>query len=110
MRRLAALAVLILTAAGCASSASNTPGTTATSGTNASTTPKARPQAVEPMPGSEGVVVSGSDPVGDVNAHAPPLSEVQKELKQELVAVKVSDASYINPLHYVTHWERPGPS
>ena len=49
---------------------------------------------------------SPSDPVGDVNAHAPPLSQIRAQLKAELVAVKVSDASYIDPLRFVTHWER----
>jgi hypothetical protein len=70
--------------------------------------PQARPQALEPTAGVQAaaVTVTPSDPVGDVNAHAPPLSQIQTELKQELVAVKTSDASYIDPLQYVDHWER----
>src|SRR4029077_20133489 len=50
-----------------------------------------------------------ADPVGDPNAHAPPLTQVRAELKLELVAARISDATYTNPLPYVTccgHWER----
>jgi hypothetical protein len=70
--------------------------------------PQPRPQAIEPTAGVQATAVTqnASDPVGDVNAHARPLSEIRAELKKELVAVKVSDASYINPLQYVNHWER----
>ena len=73
------------------------------------TVPQGRPQVVEPAAGSQPSVVSPSDPVGDPNAHAPSLTSVRQELKQELVAVRVTGASYINPLYYVTccgHWER----
>ena len=47
-----------------------------------------------------------NDPVGDPNAHAEPLSEVRRLLKLELIAVKANNASYIDPLQYVTLWER----
>ena len=50
-----------------------------------------------------------SDPVGDPNAHAPTLKQVRAELKLELVAARISDATYTNPLPYVTccgRWER----
>lgn len=50
--------------------------------------------------------MTSSDPVGDPNAHAPPISQVRAELKLELVAARVSNATYINPLPYVTHWGR----
>jgi hypothetical protein len=77
----------------------------------ASATPKAHPQVVEPVAGQGLGVASGSPsadatPVGDVHAHAPPLSQVKAELKRELVAVRATSATYINPLRYVTHWER----
>jgi hypothetical protein len=45
-------------------------------------------------------------PVGDPNAHAPPLSVIRRELREELVAVRVSDSAYIDPLQYVSLWER----
>ncbi len=47
-----------------------------------------------------------SDPVGDPNAHAPPLTQIRSELRLEFVAAKVSSATYIDPLRYVTVWER----
>jgi hypothetical protein len=61
---------------------------------------------VEPTAGEQGIVATGPDPVGDVHAHAPPLSEVRQLLKKELVAAPVSNSSYINPLRFVTQWER----
>ena len=77
-----------------------------------------RPHAVEPKAGSirtlrpsSPVPTSGPSgtPIGDPNAHAPPLSDVRRELRLELVSVKKTNATYINPLHYVTCcgvWER----
>jgi hypothetical protein len=50
--------------------------------------------------------VSPTDPLGDPNAHAPPLSQVRQQLKLELVAAVPSSAGYIDPLSYVTVWER----
>jgi hypothetical protein len=70
------------------------------------TTAQARPQAVEPVAGQPGSVPSASMPVGDTSAHAPPLSEIKSELKLELVAAKVSNANYIDPLQFVSVWER----
>jgi hypothetical protein len=69
-------------------------------------TPQAHPQVIEPNAGVQADVVSGGAPVGDVNAHAPPLSAVKRELRLELVAASVSNATYVNPLRYVTVWER----
>lgn len=76
-----------------------------------------RPQVVEPIAGSVTFSPSGASaapsasgtPIGDPNAHAPPLSEVRRELRLELVSVRKTNATYINPLHYVTCcgvWER----
>ena len=60
------------------------------------------------MAGEGAGVAAGVDatPVGDVHAHAPPLSTIRSELKAELVAARTTNASYINPLQYVTHWSR----
>lgn len=70
----------------------------------------ARPQAVQPTAGQQAQAVEGASPtttpIGDPNAHAPPLSEVKKLLQQELVAAPPTSAGYINPLHYVSVWER----
>ncbi len=75
-------------------------------GTTTGAAPRARPQVVEPTAGEQPATVTASDPVGDVTAHAPPLSVVRHELALELVAVPVSNATYIDPLQYVTVWER----
>ena len=71
--------------------------------------PRAHPQVVEPSAGSQAAVITPSDPVGDVNAHAPPLSEIRRELRLEAVAAHATNTAYINPLPYVTccgRWER----
>ncbi len=65
-----------------------------------------RPQVVEPTAGVQAAAVTSDTPVGDPNAHAPPLSEVRRELKLELVTATPNTAGYIDPLQYVNHWER----
>jgi hypothetical protein len=70
-------------------------------------TPHARPQLVDPTAGVQPALVAQTgDPVGDPNAHAMPLSEVRQLLTQEHVYAKVTNATYIDPLQYVNHWER----
>jgi hypothetical protein len=66
------------------------------------------PNVVEPVAGQVPTTPAplGSLPVGDPNAHAPPLSVVRRELRMEMVAVRKSNASYIDPLRYVTFWGR----
>jgi hypothetical protein len=61
---------------------------------------------VQPAAGSQAAAIAPSDPVGDPHAHAPPLSQVRQELKLALVYAPVTAAGYINPLRYVTRWER----
>ncbi len=102
----AALLIVVLGIAGCGatSSAPSSVGNAPAGGVDA--IPKARPQAIDPTAGEQAAVVSPSDPVGDVNAHAPPLATVRQELRLELVAARVSSARYIDPLQYVTVWER----
>src|SRR5579884_2033366 len=100
-----ALAVLAASAAlalgGCGST------TTVTETTSlASAIPRAHPQAIDPTAGEQAQAVSPQDPIGDPNAHATPLSVVERELRQEHVAVKKTNATYIDPLQYVNHWER----
>jgi hypothetical protein len=101
----AALALsAVLALAGCGDA-----GTTVTTTVAAATDgiAKAHPQAVEPTAGMQAVTsVTAQDPVGDPTAHAMPLSEVQRLLKEQLVVVKKTNATYINPLQYVNHWER----
>ena len=103
-------AVAILAAAvlaGCGSAGSNGRGGGGAAGLGAGTgtitgMPAAHPQSVNP----NAPVSTQPLPVGDVNAHAPPLSVVRHELKLELVAATVSSAGYIDPLQFVTVWER----
>jgi hypothetical protein len=108
----AVLVLAVLGLAGCGASGTRVHGRDTKFANAAATTtnpiPPGRPQVIEPEAGVQAAAVSvtPSDPVGDPTAHAPPLSVIQTELKQELVAVKVSDASYIDPLQYVTVWER----
>ena len=72
----------------------------------AATIPQAHPQAIEPSAGSQAPAVTPSDPVGDPHAHAMPISEVRHLLALERVAVSKTNATYIDPLQYVNHWER----
>jgi hypothetical protein len=106
MLRRVVLLIAMLALAGCGSSA-----TTGTARNSAYTgsgggAPHAHPQVVEPTVGQQAAAVTPSDPVGDVHAHATPLSEVRHELKLELVYAPISTAGYINPLPDVIRWER----
>ena len=83
----------------------STVGGDTTSSTTASI-PQARPQAIEPTAGQQAQAVTPNDPIGDPNAHPPPLSEVRHLLKLELIAVAANNATYIDPLRFVTVWER----
>ncbi|MGH2873153.1 MAG: hypothetical protein ACRDL5_11920 [Solirubrobacteraceae bacterium] len=72
----------------------------------AAATPKPHPQVVEPVAGQQPDAVSPSDPVGDVHARPPTLADVHRELREEHLAATVNGVRYINPLRYVTVWER----
>jgi hypothetical protein len=102
-RKIAALMAIGVGLAGCgSSSAVSTTGSTTVAGP----IPQGRPQAIQPTAGVQAVAEEGTDPVGDPNAHAPPLSWVKHQLQLQLVAVQVSSSRYINPLRYVTVWGR----
>jgi hypothetical protein len=102
---LALILALALTLAGCGTSAA--PGGGAPAGATSTTgVPQAHPQAVEPTAGEQSAGVAATAPVGDVNAHAPPLATVKAQLRLELIAARVTSAMYINPLQYVSRWER----
>jgi hypothetical protein len=113
MFKRAALFIVTIALAGCgATTAAHDPAAgsgRASSGAAAGGVPHVHPQVVEPAAGSQAAVTVGqgtSDPVGDVNAHAPSLNEVKSELKTELVVAPVTGAGYIDPLRYVSVWER----
>jgi hypothetical protein len=100
--------------AGCGASGGHAGGaTSAGASTNhdalPAATPHAHPQAVQPTAGEQAQAVQASPtttPVGDPNAHAPPLSQVKQLLQQELVVAPPTSAGYLNPLRYVSVWER----
>lgn len=101
--RFAVPAVVTLAVAGCGSSLATT--TTTTTAAD-DTIPQGTPHVIQPTAGQHATAVTPVDPVGDIHAHAPPLSQVRSELKLEAVAVKKTNATYIDPLQNVTHWER----
>jgi hypothetical protein len=101
----AAVLMVALGLAGCGAGAA-TRTRDAASRVPAGAVARARPQVVEPTAGVEPALAAPSDPVGDPYAHAMPLSEVRQLLKQALVYAKTTDATYIDPLQYVNHWER----
>jgi hypothetical protein len=68
--------------------------------------PHAHPQVIQPTAGSQAASIAPSDPVGDIHAHARPLSQIRAELKQALVYAPVNAAGYIDPLRFVSVWER----
>ena len=101
--RLAAITALAMVLAGCGGS---TVGSNAADTSSTAAIPRARPQAIEPSAGQQAQAVTPDDPVGDPHAHAEPLSEVRHLLALEHVAVRANNATYIDPLQYVTVWER----
>lgn len=98
--RYGATAILALGLAGCGATS------TGNSTTTAGALPHARPQVIQPAAGAQASAVTPSDPVGDPNAHAPSLSEVKRELRLEVIYAPVTSAGYVNPLQYVSRWER----
>jgi hypothetical protein len=99
--------VAALTLVGCGTTSSvNSPPGSAPAGAPASAIPQARPQAIEPTAGQQAAAVTPGAPVGDVHAHAPPITEVKHELRLELIVAPVTNATYIDPLQYVTLWQR----
>ena len=96
-----ALVVLGLSGCGSASSVSEG-GTTNSTGTALS---KAHPQAIQPTAG-QSAQVAPADPIGDPHAHAVPLRQIKHELHLQLVAAPITNDTYVNPLQFVTVWER----
>jgi hypothetical protein len=95
-------AVLVVAAVGLAGCGS----TMVTTTTSDDTIPQGTPHVIQPTAGQHAPAVTATDPVGDIHAHAPPLSQVKAELKLAHVAAPVTNATYINPLPDVTRWER----
>jgi hypothetical protein len=94
------LAAAAIGLAGCGSSV------VTTTTTSNDTIPQGKPHVIQPTAGEQASAVTATDPVGDIHAHAVPLSQVKSELKLEHVAAPRTNATYINPLPDVTRWER----
>ncbi len=97
--------------AGCGAStdpSASHPSSTASAATG--TVPGSHPQAIQPTAGVQatGQAGAGADgtPVGDPNAHAPSLTQVKHLLHLEVIAAPVTSATYVNPLQFVSAWER----
>jgi hypothetical protein len=108
LRRRAAWLTLALGLAGCGTA-------TTVKDRPVSALARGRAHAVQPTAGVQAPTAEvpvqnvSSSPVWDPNAHAPPLSEIRRELRLEYVAAHATSATYINPLPYVTccgAWER----
>ena len=95
--------MIVLALAGCGSAASV--GDDSGSATSAPAAPKAHPQAIQPTAG-QSAQITPIDPVGDPTAHAPPLTQIRKELHLQLIAAPITNATYTDPLQFVTVWER----
>jgi hypothetical protein len=95
--------VIVLGLAGCGS-ANSVSSSSAGSGSGA-TLPKAHPQAIQPTAG-QSAAVTPIDPVGDPKAHATPLTEIKRELHLQLISAPITNDTYIDPLQFVTVWER----
>jgi len=102
MRRYAALAAVAAGLAGCGSSVVSTTTTT----TSDDPLPQGKPHAIQPTAGQQAAAYTATDPVGDIHAHPPPLSQVRAELKLQHVYAPRTNAAYVNPLPDVTRWER----
>jgi hypothetical protein len=95
---------LVAGIAGCGSTArpgsagTDAPGPAASDGT--ASVPRAHPQAIEPTAGVQAGQEAAASPtvVGDVNAHAPTLAEVKRELKQLNLCGGVTNSADAAPI------------
>jgi hypothetical protein len=104
---LALAALLALAVAGCGKAGA--PGAGAQRAGARAGVPQPRPQVIEPVAGATPAAPTpapGPLPVGDPNAHAPSISEVRHLLREQLVAVRETSSAYIDPLQFVSVWER----
>ncbi len=103
------LVVLALALTGCGASADPSPShASSTTSAGGGTIPGSHPQVIQPTAGVQGGVQAGAGatPVGDPNAHAPSLTQVKHLLHLEVIAAPVTSASYVDPLQFVSVWER----
>ncbi len=98
-----AAVTLVLALAGCGAAGQRDGRSTATADPTPQTasTPQPHPQVVEPTAGvgaSSAAAGQGGAVVGDVNAHAPPLAEVRRELERLNLCGGVTNAANAAPL------------
>ena len=105
-RKAIALLVAVLVLVGCGTSTVGNPAETPARDETTAGLPKARPHVIEPSAGVQAQTFATTDPVGDPSAHAPPLSQIRHELRLEIIYAPANNASYIDPLQYVSRWER----
>jgi hypothetical protein len=109
--RFVVLFVIALGLAGCGSAASvsgsSGSGSTGSGGSRSGSAalPKAHPQAIQPTAG-QAAEVTPIDPVGDPTAHAPPLAQIKHELHLQVIAAPITNDTYVDPLQFVSVWER----
>jgi hypothetical protein len=106
---LVALVGIALAVAGCGTSTDPPAShTSRAANVGTGTVPGSHPQVIQPTAGVQagGQAGATNTPVGDPNAHAPSLSQVKHLLHLEVVAAPVTNASYIDPLQFVSVWER----
>jgi hypothetical protein len=101
-RLLAAAAVAVVVAACGSASGDSAGGSGGIGGAGASESPAvphAHPQAIQPTAGVQAAAsASGDAVVGDVNAHAPALAQVRRELKQLNLCGGATSAAEATPL------------
>jgi hypothetical protein len=101
-RQTIAFALVAVTVAGCGAAGQHGGRSTAGPTPPTASTPQPHPQAVEPTAGVGAASAtsggSGGTVVGDVNAHAPPLTEVKRELQRLNLCGGVTNAANAAPI------------
>jgi Peptidase M15 len=95
----AAVAVVVAACGSAAGAGSDAGGTGGAAASGSAAVPRAHPQAVQPTAGVQAAAsATGDAVVGDVNAHAPTLAQVRRELKQLNLCGGATSAAEATPL------------
>jgi len=95
----AAVAVAVAACGSAAGAGSDAGGTGGAAASGSAAVPHAHPQAVQPTAGVQAAASATGDAiVGDVNAHAPTLAQVRRELKQLNLCGGATSAAEATPL------------
>src|SRR5690348_10362158 len=99
MRALAAAAVAAVVAACGSEGGASAGGAGGAAASGSAAMPQAHPQAIQPTAGVQAAAAATGDAVvGDVNAHAPTLAQVRRELKQLNLCGGATSAADATPL------------